>query len=163
MFALLARSKVHCYWSRRECANRAIIEAMMADVPVLVREGLTFGHQYPYINNLTGRFVPENELGGAILETIETRSRFAPRRWVLEHMTCVHGTRLLEQCLQEARRQDGSPGRAISQSISARSTPSATTILKIGRGSNPIINISRRRFARNDHEHSCSKRRHSRL
>jgi glycosyltransferase involved in cell wall biosynthesis len=40
--ALLARSKVHVLWSRRECANRAIIEAMLADVPVIVRAGLTF-------------------------------------------------------------------------------------------------------------------------
>ena len=55
--ALLARSKVHVLWSRRECANRAIIEAMLADVPVIVRDGLTFGYRYPYINEHTGRFV----------------------------------------------------------------------------------------------------------
>src|SRR5207344_1058889 len=60
--ALLARSKVHVLWSRRECANRAIIEAMMADVPVIVRDGLTFGYRYPYINEQTGRFVPEARL-----------------------------------------------------------------------------------------------------
>ena len=53
--------------------QRAIIEAMMADVPVIVREGLTFGYRYPYINEHTGRFVPEGGLADAILETIDTR------------------------------------------------------------------------------------------
>ena len=57
--ALLWRSKIHVLWSRRECANRAIIEAMLADVPVIVRDGMTFGFRYPYINEQTGRFVPE--------------------------------------------------------------------------------------------------------
>ena len=31
---------------------------MLCDVPVIVREGLTFGFRYPYINDATGRFVP---------------------------------------------------------------------------------------------------------
>jgi glycosyltransferase involved in cell wall biosynthesis len=107
--ALLARSKVHVLWSRRECANRAIIEAMMADVPVIVREGLTFGYRYPYINEHTGRFVPEGQLAEAIVEMIDTRQRFSPRQWVLEHMTCVHATRALEQYLQKAREERGEP------------------------------------------------------
>jgi len=105
--ALLARSKVHVLWSRRECANRAIIEAMMADVPVIVRDGLTFGYRYPYINEHTGRFVTEGQLADAIVETIDTRQRFSPREWVLEHMTCVHATRALEQYLQKAREERG--------------------------------------------------------
>ena len=107
--ALLARSKVKVLWSRRECANRAIIEAMMADVPVIVREGLTFGYQYPYVNEHTGRFVPEGQLADAIVEMIDTRQRFSPRQWVLEHMTCVHATRALEQYLQKAREERGEP------------------------------------------------------
>ena len=80
MSALLARSKIHVLWSRRECANRAIIEAMLADVPVIVREGLTFGYPYPYINEHTGRFVPERDLGDAMLgHDREPRSLFASR------------------------------------------------------------------------------------
>jgi glycosyltransferase involved in cell wall biosynthesis len=110
--ALLARSKVHVLWSRRECANRAIIEAMMADVPVIVRDGLTFGYRYPYINEHTGRFVPEGQLAEAIVETIDTRDRFSPRAWVLEHMTCVHATRALEQSLRKAREERGEPWNA---------------------------------------------------
>jgi glycosyltransferase involved in cell wall biosynthesis len=105
--ALLGRSKIHVLWSRRECANRAIIEAMMADVPVIVREGLTFGHRYAYINEHTGRFVREGDLADAIVEMIDTRERYSPREWVLQNMTCVHATRVLQESLQAARSARG--------------------------------------------------------
>ena len=107
--ALLCRSKVHVLWSRRECANRAIVEAMMADVPVIVREGLTFGYRYPYVNEQTGRFVPEAGLADAILTVIDTRASFSPREWVLQNMTCIHATRILEDNLKASRRQRGEP------------------------------------------------------
>lgn len=98
--ALLARSKVHVLWSRQECSNRAVIEAMLADVPVLVRQGLTYGYRYPYVNPLTGRFVAEHDLPDAILDTIARRSEFSPRSWVLENMTPAHATAILEQAIQ---------------------------------------------------------------
>ena len=107
--ALLARSKVHVLWSRRECANRAIIEAMLADVPVIVRSGLTFGFKYPYINEQTGRFVDEAALGDAILEMIECRASYSPRRWVLEHMTCQHATAAVEASIRMAATAGGEP------------------------------------------------------
>jgi glycosyltransferase involved in cell wall biosynthesis len=107
--ALLARSKVHVLWSRRECANRAIIEAMLADVPVIVRTGLTFGFKYPYINEQTGRFVDEAALGDAILEMIECRASYSPRRWVLEHMTCQQATAAVEATVRAAAAELGEP------------------------------------------------------
>ena len=107
--ALLARSKVHVLWSRRECANRAIVEAMLADVPVIVRDGLTFGYRYPYINDQTGRFVKETELGDAILEMIATRDQYRPREWVLRHMTCERATAELEHHLRTAAVAAGEP------------------------------------------------------
>jgi glycosyltransferase involved in cell wall biosynthesis len=107
--ALLARSKVHVLWSRRECANRAIVEAMLADVPVIVREGLTFGFKYPYINDQTGRFVGEHALADAILEMIETRATYHPREWVLRHMTCERATAVLESHLREAAQAAAEP------------------------------------------------------
>jgi glycosyltransferase involved in cell wall biosynthesis len=107
--ALLARSKVHVLWSRRECANRAIMEAMLADVPVIVRQGLTFGYRYPYINERTGRFVSERDLGDAILDMVEHRGQYSPRAWVLEHMTCEKATAILEARLREAAAVAGEP------------------------------------------------------
>lgn len=100
--ALLARSRLHVLWSRRECANRAIIEAMLADVPVIVRSGLTFGYRYPYINEQTGRFVEEDALGDTILEMLDQRSSYSPRQWVLEHMTCQKATAVLQEAVEAA-------------------------------------------------------------
>jgi len=94
-------------WSRRECANRAIIEAMFADVPVIVRSGLTFGFRYPYINEQTGRFVDEAALGDAILEMLERRASYSPRRWVLEHMTSQQATAVVEDAVRAAALRAG--------------------------------------------------------
>jgi glycosyltransferase involved in cell wall biosynthesis len=107
--ALLWQSKIHVLWSRRECANRAIIEAMLADVPVIVREGMTFGFHYPYINDQTGCFVPEADLADAMLEMIATRDRYSPRDWVLANMTCEQATATLERHLRDRAIADGEP------------------------------------------------------
>lgn len=107
--ALLARSKVHVLWSRRECSNRAIVEAMFADVPIIVRQGLTFGFKYPYINDQTGRYVAESDLGEAIIDTIANRSRFSPRRWAMEHMTCEQATTVLGETIRARAQALGEP------------------------------------------------------
>jgi len=107
--ALLWRSKIHVLWSRRECANRAIIEAMLADVPVIVRDGMTFGFRYPYINGQTGRFVAEADLADAMLEMIATRDRYSPREWVLANMTCEQATATLERQLRDRANAAGEP------------------------------------------------------
>jgi glycosyltransferase involved in cell wall biosynthesis len=99
--ALLWRSKVHVLWSRTECANRAIIEAMLADVPVLVREGLSYGYRYPYINPQTGHFVPEHELEDRLLQVVATKDEYRPREWVLQHMSCGQSTNVLEAAIRE--------------------------------------------------------------
>ena len=105
----LSRSKVHVLWSRRECSNRAIIEAMLCDVPVIVRKGLTFGFEYPYINEHTGRFVPEEGLADALLDMIENHKTYSPRDWVLNNMTCQHATLILERRLRQRAELAGEP------------------------------------------------------
>src|SRR5205823_5520841 len=85
---LLSRSKLHVLWSRREGSNRAIIEAMLADVPTIVRDGFNFGYKYPHINSQTGRFVAESDLADAIIDMLDRRKEFSAREWALAHMTC---------------------------------------------------------------------------
>jgi glycosyltransferase involved in cell wall biosynthesis len=109
VWTLLWRSKIHVMWSRREGSNRAIIEAMMADVPVIVREGLTFGYRYPYINEHTGRFVKDADLADAMLEMLESRDRYAPREWIIQNMTCRTATEALERHLRLAAQAAGEP------------------------------------------------------
>ena len=67
-----------------------------------MRSGLTFGFRYPYINEQTGRFVDEPDLAQAILEMIAHRDEYAPRQWVLEHMTCQSATAAVEAAVREA-------------------------------------------------------------
>jgi glycosyltransferase involved in cell wall biosynthesis len=106
---LFARSKIHVLWSRREGANRAIIESMLADVPVIVRQGLTYGFKYPYINPQTGAFATEDALAQTILDMIGNRSRYSPRQWVLANMSCHHATRIVESHLQQRAESIGEP------------------------------------------------------
>jgi len=99
--ALLSRSKIHVLWSRREGANRAIIESMLAGVPVIVREGLSYGYRYPYINSQTGQFATEAGLGDAMLEMIADRDRYAPREWILANMSAEKATAILQDLVRE--------------------------------------------------------------
>jgi glycosyltransferase involved in cell wall biosynthesis len=101
VFHVLSRSKIHVIWSRREGSNRAIIEAMLADVPTIVREGFNYGHPYAHVNAHTGRFVPEAMLADAMLEMIERRDEYQPRQWLLEHMTCERAAARLDDVVRQ--------------------------------------------------------------
>ncbi len=92
---ILNRTKVHILWARREGVNRAIIEAMFANVPSIVRRGFNYGHEYNYINPNTGRFASESELPETLWEMTQTYSDFSPLRWVQDNMTCQHSTRIV--------------------------------------------------------------------
>jgi hypothetical protein len=65
----------------------------------MVRDGLTFGFHYPYINDQAGAFVKELELADALLKMITERERYHPRTWTLATMTCEHATQMLEDDL----------------------------------------------------------------
>jgi glycosyltransferase involved in cell wall biosynthesis len=98
---LYRHSKLHVLWSRKEGANRAVIESLFADVPVVVRRGLSYGYHYPYINDHTGAFADEDELGDVLLEMIAARDRYRPREWALANMTCQQATAILEEAVRK--------------------------------------------------------------
>jgi glycosyltransferase involved in cell wall biosynthesis len=99
--ALLARSKVHVLWSRKEGSNRAIVEALFAGVPIIVRDGLSYGYHYPYVNESTGCFATEATLGDAILRVLERPEQYHPRDWAMANMSCQEATRILENCVRD--------------------------------------------------------------
>jgi glycosyltransferase involved in cell wall biosynthesis len=107
--ALLARSKVHVLWSRKEGSNRAIVEALFADVPIIVRDGLSYGYHYPYVNEATGCFAAEATLGDAILRVLESSEQYHPRDWAIANMTCQAATEVLDSRLQEYATALGEP------------------------------------------------------
>jgi glycosyltransferase involved in cell wall biosynthesis len=101
------RSKVHILWSRREGFNRAIIEAMLADVPGILREGHNYGQLYPYINPSTGRFAREETLPDTIVDMVEGYRGFSPRSWILGHMTPQIATSILGDAIRQVALQRG--------------------------------------------------------
>jgi glycosyltransferase involved in cell wall biosynthesis len=98
---ILGRSKVNVVWSRREGVNRAIIEGMFAGVPCVIREGFNYGYRYPYINDLTGCFAAEAELPERLDRWIGGQATFAPRDWVMEHMSPQRATEILGRSIRE--------------------------------------------------------------
>ena len=116
---LLARSRLHILWSRKEGTNRAIIEAMFADVPVIMHEGFNFGYRYPYINDATGRFANEDTLADTIIEVLDDQHGFSPREWVMQHMTCQRATSILQQQIQV---KAGEAGEVWSEDLVVKTT-----------------------------------------
>ena len=93
------RAKVNVLWSRRDGCNRSIIEGMLADVPCVMWRGFNYGYQYDHINPRTGSFADDGDLGRVLLETIDNPSRYRPRQWVLDHMSCHHATSILSEAV----------------------------------------------------------------
>jgi glycosyltransferase involved in cell wall biosynthesis len=98
--AELSRSKVHVLWSRREGFNRAIIEAMLAGVPGILRAGHNYGQHYPYINPRTGQFADERTLPDVLLQMSQRYTEYDPRAWVMENMTPQIATQRLNDAIK---------------------------------------------------------------
>jgi glycosyltransferase involved in cell wall biosynthesis len=105
----LNRAKVHVLWSRREGVNRAIIEALFADVPVIVRSGFNYGFPYPYINAHTGQFVDEPELPDKLVAMVDSHDTYSPRSWVMTHMTSRRNTTILSDVIKAHAVAAGAP------------------------------------------------------
>ena len=103
----LNRARINIVWSRREGVNRAIVEGMFANVPCILRSGFNYGYQYPYVNAETGRFATEESLPDAILELLETPREYAPRDWVMAHMSCHKAIDVLAGTIRERAARDG--------------------------------------------------------
>jgi glycosyltransferase involved in cell wall biosynthesis len=108
----LNRSKIHVLWSRREGSNKAIIEAMLADLPGILWEGYNYGYHYPYINPQTGRFASEKALPETMTSMIEHLEAFAPRAWIMAHMTPQIATSILAGCIRTVAIQRGEAWRS---------------------------------------------------
>lgn len=99
MNAQINRAKVNVLWSRHEGFNRAIIEAMLAGLPCVLRDGFNYGYQYPYVNKQTARFATEKSLPRVLLEMTSDYPEYAPREWVLAHMNCDQACKTLCECI----------------------------------------------------------------
>jgi hypothetical protein len=74
-----------------------VVEALFADVPIVVRQGLSYGYNYPYVNPLTGHFATEETLGDTLLHTVQAPQSYAPRDWAMANMSVQRATQILEE------------------------------------------------------------------
>lgn len=103
---LLRQSKVALMLTKREGANRAIYEALFSDVPVLVSER-NVGVNRAHVNDETGVFSSDEDLGENLLRLVRERARYTPRAWALKHTGYQNSTRRLNTMLRNLAVQRG--------------------------------------------------------
>lgn len=97
----VAQSKVFVFLTRKEGDNKALVEAMFADVPAIVYDK-TIGGAGSRVNASTGVFASDEELASKIVHMLDHYREFAPRRWALEHTGSAVATRVLDEALRRA-------------------------------------------------------------
>jgi len=100
---LLNHSRCLFLLSKKEGFNKAIIEAMYADIPVFILEGFNYGFAYPFINENTGGFINPRELALFIRHIDDTLSRgaYSPRKWIESHISAKSSTDELVNMLHQ--------------------------------------------------------------
>lgn len=102
----LARCKAFVFLSRKEGDNKALVEAMFADLPVIVYDK-SVGGARSRVNSETGILTSENDLADSIKYMLDHRARFSPRRWALQHTGSEVSTRVLDAALRAAVTKGG--------------------------------------------------------
>lgn len=99
--ALLAQCKAFVFLSRKEGDNKAVVEAMFADVPAIVFAD-TIGGAGSRVNASTGVFASDAQLARKIVHMLDHHREFSPRAWALEHTGSAVATRVLDDALRTA-------------------------------------------------------------
>lgn len=96
---VVASAKVSLLLSRKEGSNRGLFESMFCDVPgLLIRENL--GVRNDYLNEATGRVVPERDLAQTLAWFREHWRQFTPRQWATAHLAPEVTTAALNAALR---------------------------------------------------------------
>lgn len=97
----VARSKAFVFLTRKEGDNKALVEAMFADVPVIVYDK-TIGGAGSRVNSATGVFASDEQLAGKIVHMLDHYREFTPRQWALANTGSAVATRVLDDALRRA-------------------------------------------------------------
>lgn len=103
----LNQSRVFVFLSKKEGDNKALVEAMFADVPAVVYEH-TIGGATSRINPMTGLLTTEQDLSKTITRVLSRELEFSPRAWALEHTGSRVSTERLNNVLKGATLSSGS-------------------------------------------------------
>jgi glycosyltransferase involved in cell wall biosynthesis len=97
----LNRSKVKVLLTKIEGANRALSEAMSANVPVVVYKHI-MGPRRTDVNPMTGMYADDEELPDVLTKAIESYRQFQPRAWYLQNSGYHNSTSTLNEALRLA-------------------------------------------------------------
>jgi glycosyltransferase involved in cell wall biosynthesis len=98
---LVSETKVFVFLSRKEGDNKALVEAMFANVPVIVYDE-SIGGARGRVNSATGVLASDAGLGARIRYMLEHYRDFSPREWALAHTGSATATRILDEELRRA-------------------------------------------------------------
>ena len=97
---LMNQSKVLVLTSLKEGGNKSIIEAMMADTPIII-VSQHIGINHNWVNEKTGMFSSEENLYEALIHFKNNYDSYSPRKWALENISCKISTAKLEAKIKE--------------------------------------------------------------
>lgn len=109
------RSRTSMLLSLKEGANRALAESIFCNVPVIVLKNFV-GGMFKNVVPATGILAEEHELESAVEHLL--KANISPRRWGLEHISCLKSSDRLNSILRD---HSAWQGRQWSQDIAARS------------------------------------------
>lgn len=102
----VSRCKAFVFLSRKEGDNKALVEAMFADVPAVVFDQ-TIGGASSRINPATGVLSSDAQLGRWIVHVLDHQEDYSPRAWALEHTGSAVATRVLDAALARVVAEQG--------------------------------------------------------
>ncbi len=105
---LLNLSKLNILLTLKEGANKSVFEGFFADVPGLILD-TNIGVNRSYLNENTGIIAPENDLPQILRQMRTGYTKFTPRQWALEHISCEASTRKLESLLRKIAAERDEP------------------------------------------------------
>jgi glycosyltransferase involved in cell wall biosynthesis len=97
---LYKRAKINVLWSKFEGNNRAIIEGMLCDTPVIMRENHNYGEKYDFINAQTGYFANEQTLESKVFGLLSDTTTFTPRDYILNNRNCDVATQIMQTAIK---------------------------------------------------------------
>ena len=102
----LSQCKAFVFLSRKEGDNKALVEAMFADVPAIVYDR-SIGGAVSRVNPATGILSSDEDLAENICFMLDHYRDFSPRAWALEHTGSPIATRIVDDALRRAATECG--------------------------------------------------------
>lgn len=102
----VSRCKAFVFLSRKEGDNKALVEAMFADVPSIVYDR-TVGGARSRINPATGILSSDEQLADRICYMLDHHAEFTPRAWALDHTGSAVATRVLDTAIRDVVTRGG--------------------------------------------------------